>query len=382
MLAAALGLSYRTALGLVGETLELCYRLPRLWALVQSGALQAWKARQVARTTTCLSAAAVDFVDRHLAVTGARNHLPGNLASVITTALNRCDPDLAEGREEAALAHRHVTFDYSRSTETGATAELTATLDILDALDLDTTITGIATTMGHLGDTTPLGVRRAHALGMLADPQHTLNIFSQPDGDGDGSGGGKAGVSTGVGGRLNSTAATLYLHITAADLTTGTGPAGGGPGGSAGGCGGDGVRVEKLDATTLTVLHDWLQRTDRVTIRPVLDPSRSDAVDQHDPPEWMRETVTLRDQHCVFPGCGIDARSCDQDHITPYRDPADGGPPGQTNPGNLACLCRRHHRLKTRGTWTYHRTPDQRYSWTSPHGHTYTTSPGTRPDRR
>jgi hypothetical protein len=181
VLAAALGLSYRTALGLVGETLELCYRLPRLWALVQTGALQAWKARQVARTTTCLSAAAVDFVDRHLAVTGVRNHLPGNLASVITTALNRCDPDLAEGREEAALAHRHVTFDYSRSTETGATAELTATLDILDALDLDTTITGIATTMGHLGDTTPLGVRRAHALGMLADPQHTLNIFATPD---------------------------------------------------------------------------------------------------------------------------------------------------------------------------------------------------------
>ncbi len=54
-LGAALGISYRSALGLVGECLELCYRLPRLWALVRSGRLQAWKARRVARATTWLS---------------------------------------------------------------------------------------------------------------------------------------------------------------------------------------------------------------------------------------------------------------------------------------------------------------------------------------
>jgi hypothetical protein len=45
--------------------------------------------------------------------------------------------------------------------------------------------------------------------------------------------------------------------------------------------------------------------------------SRSDAVDQHDPPEWMRDLVILHGGHCVFPGCTIDARPCDQDH-NPY----------------------------------------------------------------
>ena len=55
-LAAALDLSHPAGLHLVSEAVELCFRLPRLWALVQDGRLQAWKARQVARATTDLSA--------------------------------------------------------------------------------------------------------------------------------------------------------------------------------------------------------------------------------------------------------------------------------------------------------------------------------------
>ena len=56
--------------------------------------------------------------------------------------------------------------------------------------------------------------------------------------------------------------------------------------------------------------------------------------------------------------------------------PDDGGPPEQTSPANLACLCRRHHRLKTFTAWTYQRLPDSAYVWTDPHGHTYRTTPG------
>ena len=89
----------------------------------------------------------------------------------------------------------------------------------------------------------------------------------------------------------------------------------------------------------------------------------------------MRETVILRDRHCVFPGCPIDARSCDLDHIEPYASPDDGGPPGQTSPANLACLCRRHHRLKTFTAWNYRRLPDGDYHWTNPHGQTFRVNP-------
>ena len=55
-------------------------------------------------------------------------------------------------------------------------------------------------------------------------------------------------------------------------------------------------------------------------------------MDQHDPPDAMRETVILRDAHCVFPGCRRDSRACDLDHITEYLPMEDGGPPGQTEP--------------------------------------------------
>jgi hypothetical protein len=98
-------------------------------------------------------------------------------------------------------------------------------------------------------------------------------------------------------------------------------------------------------------------------------------VDRHDPPEWMRETVVLRDGHCVFPGCRTDARSCDLDHIESYVDLDDGGPPGQTSVQNLACLCRRHHRLKTFTAWDYGRLPDGTYRWSSTHRLSFLTSP-------
>ena len=86
----------------------------------------------------------------------------------------------------------------------------------------------------------------------------------------------------------------------------------------------------------------------------------------------MQELVRLRDGHCFFPGCQVDARDCDLDHEIPY-DP--DGPPGQTHPDGLACLCRRHHRAKTAGLWRYTRTLDGDYLWNGPYGTTYLVSP-------
>jgi hypothetical protein len=79
---------------------------------------------------------------------------------------------------------------------------------------------------------------------------------------------------------------------------------------------------------TLETIRAWLGST-RATIVPVLDLGRGDAEDEHDPPEWMRESVVLRDGHCVFPWCRRDARSCGVDHIESYVDPDDGGAPAR-----------------------------------------------------
>ena len=92
--------------------------------------------------------------------------------------------------------------------------------------------------------------------------------------------------------------------------------------------------VEKLGPATLTKIREWVGHS-QVSIRPVLDLASTDSVDEHDPPEWMREIVILRDGHCVFPWCTVDARATDLDHIDPYVPMDQGGPPGQTNPHNL-----------------------------------------------
>ena len=72
---------------------------------------------------------------------------------------------------------------------------------------------------------------------------------------------------------------------------------------------------------------------------------------------------------CVFPWCTRSARRCDIDHTIPA---ARGGP---TCPCNLAPLCRRHHRIKTHGGWTYTTLEPGTYLWTSRHGYQYLRDP-------
>jgi hypothetical protein len=126
-------------------------------------------------------------------------------------------------------------------------------------------------------------------------------------------------------------------------------------------------------------LQAWLLTAAKVTIQPVLDldPSSDSmpAVDAHDPPARLAAAVRLRDATCVFPGCTRPSDRADLDHIAEYVPLDDGGPPGQTHPANLAPLCRRHHRAKTFGAFTYHRRPDGSYEWTTPTGRRIVTDP-------
>ena len=94
----------------------------------------------------------------------------------------------------------------------------------------------------------------------------------------------------------------------------------------------------------------------------------SDAEPRYRMPEPMARLVRFRDRHCRFPGCAINSRFCDLDHVTPWPD-------GPTSPANLMALCRRHHRLKQTPGWRVAIHPDLTVTWTDPIGRTHTSYP-------
>ncbi len=375
-LAAALGISIGQAKALVGEALELRHRLPRLWELVLQGLLQAWKARQVARETIELSPAAAAFVDRHVAVVAARNRLP-YLGRLVQEAIARCDPEHAAEREQRERDRRGVWINHRGQA---ATATITAVVDAIDGVAFDARVGQVAATLAELGDTSAEQVRRARAVGIVANPQRALwltgtdpaaqasalaadsrlvGLLEHPlfadldpatilDAQGRLTGAGLAEHATrptsrpaAHGGRAAGVGAMVYLHLdphavqtlvqaltgrlhtaAAADAMEAVGAA---------------VAVEeRYGAITLALLREWLGAVDQITLRPVLhltDPAAGGAAGMgpgtkatvaYAPPESMAELVRLRDQRCVFPDCQNPARSADLDHITnhdPHADP-------------------------------------------------------------
>ena len=122
------------------------------------------------------------------------------------------------------------------------------------------------------------------------------------------------------------------------------------------------VRAIASDAKWVRFLHDdsgQLITTGRYTYRP--SPA-------------LAAFIRARDGHCQFPHCTMPAARCDLDHIHPFNhtNPEQGG---DTSPDNLHALCRRHHRLKTAGTWHITRQPNGTSHWTGPTGETETVHP-------
>jgi hypothetical protein len=80
-------------------------------------------------------------------------------------------------------------------------------------------------------------------------------------------------------------------------------------------------------------------------------------------PADMRRWLQVRDQTCIFPGCGKRAKFCELDHTV---DRQFGG---VTKVNNLAHLCKKHHREKHHTRWTAQHLPNGNIQWTSPTGH-------------
>ncbi|MBM6399560.1 HNH endonuclease signature motif containing protein [Phycicoccus sonneratiae] len=160
------------------------------------------------------------------------------------------------------------------------------------------------------------------------------------------------------------------------------------PTGIASGAAGDLVPVGTARAgEPMLVQRDWLERavaattvtgrdrTGRPRLQPCdtatgapLDPHGELSTSAYRPGARLVAFVRARDRHCRFPGCTVAARFCDLDHVRTW-------PLGPTAATNLACLCRRHHRLKQRPGWRAVLHPDASMTWTDPTGRTRTTHP-------
>ncbi len=122
-----------------------------------------------------------------------------------------------------------------------------------------------------------------------------------------------------------------------------------------------------VDADTARRMMAAAPGWERILTHPVTGTVQ--AVDTYRRPKAMQRFLEARDVHCRFPGCRQPARRCDHDHNHEW---AHGG---KTDRGNLACLCKRHHTLKTEKPWKAHQLPDGTIRWTSPLGRTRVDKP-------
>jgi hypothetical protein len=349
--------------------LEVRDRLRRLWGQVMIGVLPAWKARQIAKLTIPLSDAAAAYVDAQLAPFAHRLSY-GRITKAVDAAVLHHDPDRAAELAAQQAERRGVWVDHgvtgpAELLAAGSTSTISATLDTPDAVAFDDAVAALAATLAELGHGGSLNERRAKAVGVLADPQHALELTAAADANENNRATEpvmrpKARARK----RLGGTVIHVHLHTAAIGdhtrprVSDGLSPV---------------ARIPQLGPRPAAAVRQWLADLApgaRVTVTPVVELAERISVDAHEAPQRLRDQIDHLDTSCVFPWCGRQGRY-DLDHITEYADPADGGPPGQTSSQNLARLCRYHHRVKTHTAWHYRRHYDRSVTWTSPLGRRY-----------
>jgi hypothetical protein len=111
----------------------------------------------------------------------------------------------------------------------------------------------------------------------------------------------------------------------------------------------------------------------RILVQPETGTVLSIGRNQYRVPADLQRAVRLRDGTCRAPGCGRRARACDLDHSIAWEDG------GTTDVGNLACLCRHHHRMKHLPGWNLDHGPGGVLDWTTPDGKRHRTEPDPAP---
>ena len=185
--------------------------------------------------------------------------------------------------------------------------------------------------------------------------------------------------------------ATLGKAATDPESTT-RGSDSGGPSPARCSCGGKQTVAVVLDLATALGLADNPGRVpgyglvpadlareiaaDRDFVRWLVAPDTGELLDvgadTYRPSDRLARFIRARDQHCGFPGCHRPAVQAELDHVRAFGVVTPGG---KTVRVNLGPLCEQHHNAKTHGGWRLTFNPATRTkTWTSPLGHTYTTT--------
>jgi len=87
----------------------------------------------------------------------------------------------------------------------------------------------------------------------------------------------------------------------------------------------------------------WPPRSRHRDDPPLVHPGMAAPEPRYVPSRQLADFVRCRDLTCRFPGCDEPAYRCDLDHTIPY--------PVGRRALDMACLCRKHHLLKTFCGW-------------------------------
>ena len=298
--AAALGMSTEWGAAYLGAAIELRYRLPRVWARVMAGDLQAWRARRIAEATLWLSPTAAAHVDRHVAPVAHRIR-PTAVDRLVEEAAARHDPDELTRRTQAAADRRGVHLDTSRTSLAG-TVPLHGELDLPDALALDEALAQGAADLASLGNTEPLDARRATALGEMARAQLPLDLLTAGP-TGSTVQGSSVEGSSAVGSSVEPVETTttrptparkpkqVVLHLHLSDAALGSGP-GTEPLGRVG---------TTHTPVTADTIRTWCGQADSLVIKPVIDLHHQIHVNAYEVPDRIREHLDPARPHLRLP---------------------------------------------------------------------------------
>lgn len=322
---AALRLTRRFAETELSFALDLRRRLPMVWTLLASGAIDVRRARTIVSATSHLSMAHAREVVAQI-VEDAPLLTTGQLASRIRRLSIETDPDAASQQYEQAVSERRIS---TQPTEAGTCNLYAMDLPPHRVAAATHRINEMARSLRNPGESRTMDQLRADVF---------LDLLE-----------GTTSAAHGAG--------VIDLHV---DLDTLTRLSE-----SPGDLAGYGPVIADIarQVTARQSDSEW-----RFT---VADPDTGEVLHagttRRRPTAPQRRDIEARDRTCVFPGCRMPAARCDMDHRVPW---SEGGP---TSDDNLAPLCRHDHVIKTRSGWRYERLLDGDYRWTSPLGHTYTT---------